>query len=353
MKYSEKKVIRKPKVKMKIIVIQTAFIGDLILTLPLIQTVKKNNPANEVDLLCIPYTRNIVKNNPYISNTIIFDKHQKRKISDLKALSLSLNKNGYDTAILPHRSIRSGFIAYMAGITERIGFKKTLFDFLYTESIEYTNGIHEADRNLSLLKPFGYSNYSRIPELFPDSGDENTINDFLKSNKIKKDIVFIAPGSKWFTKKWIPEYYRTLSHKLVAAGLEVILIGGQEDSTVCNFITIGTNNIINTCGKFSLLETSVLLRRSSLLISNDSAPVHIAGAVNTPVIDIYGPTTPEIGFYPLSKKSTSLQIDDLNCRPCGIHGGRKCPVGSFDCMKEIKPELVLNKAMSILNEQNN
>jgi heptosyltransferase II len=335
---------------MKILVIQTAFIGDLILTLPMIQTIKKNIPSAKIDVLCIPYTKSILDNNPYINNVIVFDKHQKRKITDLKILSENLDKQNYELAIIPHRSIRSGLIAMMAKIKKRIGFKKPFFDCIYTETIDYPFGIHEIDRNLSLLKSFGFKEYSRIPELFPPGVTELTVSNLLASNNIDKDFVCIAPGSKWYTKRWLPEYYKILSYKFISSGLPVILIGGNEDGNVCNFITIGTNHIINTCGKLSLQETALLIKKSVLLISNDSAPVHLAGAVNTPVIDIYGPTTPEIGFYPISDKYLSIQIEELNCRPCGIHGGNKCPVGSFDCMKNILPDYVFEKAISIINE---
>lgn len=333
---------------MKILIIQTAFIGDLILTLPLIQTLKKNIPDSTIDLLCIPYTKEVVKNNPYISNVIVFDKHKKKSIKDIFYLANSLKKEKYEYAFLPHRSIRSGLIAMLSNIENRIGFKKTLFDFLYTESVEYQSNIHEIDRNLSLIKFLKFKEIYRIPELFPDDSDKFFVNDFLDNNNITEKFVCIAPGSKWFTKRWPINYFIELIKMFNNENIKVILIGGKEDSDICNSITIEINNIINTSGIFSLLQTAELIKRSSLLISNDSAPIHIATSMNTPVIDIYGPTTPEIGFYPLSEKSISIEIKDLNCRPCKIHGGNKCPVRTFDCMKNILPEKIFRVAMEML-----
>lgn len=333
---------------MRILIIQTAFIGDLILTLPLIQTLKKNIPDSTIDLLCIPYTKEVVKNNPYISNVIVFDKHKKKSIKDIIYLANNLKKEKYEYAFLPHRSIRSGLIAMLSKIENRIGFKKTLFDFLYTKSVEYQSDIHEIDRNLSLIKFLKFKEIYRIPELFPDDSDKFFVNDFLDNNNIVEKFVCIAPGSKWFTKRWPIDYFIELIKMFNNENIKVILIGGKEDSDICNSITIEINNIINTSGIFSLLQTAELIKRSSLLISNDSAPIHIATSMNTPVIDIYGPTTPEIGFYPLSEKSISIEIKDLNCRPCKIHGGNKCPVRTFDCMKNILPENIFRAAMEML-----
>jgi len=333
---------------MRILIIQTAFIGDLILTLPLIQTLKKNIPDSTIDLLCIPYTKEVVKNNPYISNVIVFDKHKKKSIKDIIYLANNLKKEKYEYAFLPHRSIRSGLIAMLSKIENRIGFKKTLFDFLYTESVEYQSDIHEIDRNLSLIKFLKFKEIYRIPDLFPDDSDKFFVNDFLDNNNITEKFVCIAPGSKWFTKRWPIDYFIELIKMFNNENIKVILIGGKEDSDICNSITIEINNIINTSGIFSLLQTAELIKRSSLLISNDSAPIHIATSMNTPVIDIYGPTTPEIGFYPLSEKSISIEIKDLNCRPCKIHGGNKCPVRTFDCMKNILPEKIFRVAMEML-----
>lgn len=334
---------------MKILIIQTAYIGDLILTLPLIQTLKLNFPESEIDLLCIPYTKSVVDNNPFISNVIIFDKHKQRKIKDILSLSSDLKKKKYDYAFLPHRSLRSGLIALLSGIKIRIGFRKYLFDFIYTESIDYNKNIHEIERNLSLLKIFDIKIISKLPLLYPDAEDKKIINEFIETNKIKEKYICIAPGSKWFTKMWPREYYVKLITMLLKIGFPVVLIGGNDDLVLCNMIANETDNLINACGSFSILQTTELIRRSILLISNDSAPIHIATATNTPAIDIFGPTVPEIGFSPLSNKSISIEFKDLNCRPCKIHGGKKCPVGTFDCMKKITPEYVFDVAKNIIN----
>lgn len=338
---------------MKILVIQTAFIGDLILTLPLIQTIKKNYAESIVDLLCIPYTQGAVKNNPYLNEVIVFDKQKKRKISDLLALSRDVKKRDYDISIIPHRSLRSALIASFAGIKRRIGFKKSLFEFLLTDSVIYPVGIHEVDRNLALLNDFNFLEASRVPELYPAREDEYIVLDYINSNNIEEDFICIAPGSKWFTKRWPVEYYSMLTDMLGGSGMKVILTGGAEDKEICDYISSRNKSVINSCGKFSLLQTALLIKRSLLLVSNDSAAVHLASAVNTPVIDIYGPTVPAIGFYPLSENSISMEVKDLNCRPCSIHGGKKCPAKTFDCMKNVTPEMIFAEIKRITNAKGN
>jgi heptosyltransferase-2 len=336
----------------KVLVIQTAFLGDLILTLPIIQTIKKNQNDSIVDVLCIPYTCSILQNNPYINRTIVFDKHSHRKYSDIYGLANELKSQKYDYAIIPHRSVRSGMIAMLTRIKHRIGFKKLFFDWLYTETFEYNSEIHEIDKNLSLLNSFGFKTYYRVPELFPSNGDIFKVNILL--GKIDCDkMICIAPGSKWNTKKWTKENYSLLCEKLILNGYNVILIGGKDDTVECEYIESHNEKVFNLCGLLTINETAVVIKRASLLISNDSAPVHIASATGTAVIDIYGPTNPEIGFYPISDKSICIQNENLNCRPCAIHGGKACPTASFDCMNSITPKIVFNKVMDIFNEQNN
>jgi heptosyltransferase-2 len=279
----------------KAIVIQTAFLGDLILTLPIIQTIRKNQKDSVVDVLCIPYTSSILQNNPYIRRTIIFDKHAYKKYSDIYVLANKLKSDKYNYAIIPHRSVRSGMIAMLARIENRIAFRKLFFDWLYTETVEYNSEIHEIDRNLSLLNFFDFKTHYRIPELFPNNEDVLKVDKLL--DKINSDkMICVAPGSKWNTKKWAKENYSSLCNELIQNGYNVILVGSKSDIAECTYIKEHNRNVINLCGLLTINETVVVIKKSSLLISNDSAPVHIASATGTSVIDIYGPTNSEIGF---------------------------------------------------------
>jgi heptosyltransferase-2 len=336
----------------KVLIIQTAFLGDLILTLPIIQTIKKNRNDSIIDVLCIPYTCSILDNNPYVNEVIVFDKHSKRKVSDICALAGNLKLRKYDYAILPHRSFRSAVIAMLSRIENRIAFKKPFFDWLYTETVNYNSEIHEIDRNLSLLNPFGFKTHDRVPELFPSDEDILKVDNLLNTINCDK-MICVAPGSKWETKKWGKENYSSLCKELLINGYDVVTIGSKDDVKECEYIKTHNERVINLCGLLTINETAAVIRKSALLVSNDSAPVHIASAAATPVIDIYGPTNPEIGFYPISDKSICLQNKKLDCRPCSIHGGKVCPTGTLECMTGITPEIVFGKVTDIFNEQNN
>lgn len=327
-------------IQQKILVIQTAFIGDLILTLPLIQVLKKELNA-VVDVLCIPVTSAILKNNPYINEVIIYDKKGidkwyrkfKRILSRIKYLR-------YDIIISPHRSLRSSYISYKSNAEKRISFDNSSFKFLYTDLVNYEKDKHEILRNLSLLKPLGIEkNHIIKPELFPDEEDEKTVELLLKILKVdtQKKFITIAPGSEWLTKKY-PEYkFINLLKLLSEKDLQVVLIGSKKDNELCSFIVdnCGNNNVKNAAGKLTLLQSAVMIAKSSLLITNDSAPLHIANAMSTRVFAIFGATIPGFGFYPIGDNDLIFETKGLQCRPCGIHGGNKCPIKTLECMTKI------------------
>jgi heptosyltransferase II len=337
---------------MKILLIQTAFLGDVILSLPLVQTLKKKYPYSIIDYLCIPYTKEILNNNPYLNEVIVYDKFQKGKYSGILKISKQLKEKRYDIAFIPHRSSRSAIIALLAGIPNRIAFKKPFFNQLYTKTFKYIYNMHEVDRDLLLTQDLDIQTNERIPELFSSNSDNEKIESLLSDYgiNIEKDkIVAIAPGSIWATKRWPEEYYRELCAILSRSGYYLFIIGGESDKILAECIANNVKNVFNVCG-ISILQTYELLKKCDLLISNDSAPVHLASAANIPVIDIYGPTIPIFGFYPLNASSICLGIEGLKCRPCGRHGAKKCPIKSFDCMTNITIATVIDAVNTIMQK---
>jgi len=327
-------------IQQKILVIQTAFIGDVILTLPIVQVLSKELDAI-VDFLCIPVTAPVLKNNPYIKDVIIYDKKGKDKgYAKLKRILNRIKYLRYDAIISPHRSARSSFLSYRSMVEKRISFNNSSFKFLYTDIVGYEKNQHEILRNLSLLKPLGLEKNKIIkPELFPDEEDKHTVDLLLKILKVnpEKKFITIAPGSEWLTKRY-PEYkYMNLLKLLSKEDIPVILIGSKRDNELCSFIfdNCENTNVRNAAGKLTLLQSAELIGKSSLLITNDSAPLHLANAMNTRVFAIFGATVPEFGFYPIGNDDLIFETKGLKCRPCGIHGGNKCPEKTLDCMKRI------------------
>jgi heptosyltransferase-2 len=332
---------------MKILVWQTAFLGDLILTTPLVHSIKNIYPNSELHLIAKPFGRDIFKNNPFLNKLIIFDKNKQSTLNLIK----ELRKEKYDIAISPHRSHRASYSIFLSGIKKRIGFDKAGFSFLYTDLVEHRfDGTHEIDRNLKLLtklEDYSENKLFRYPEIFLTKEEE----DFYKRFSLeKKNYILVAPGSKWATKRWTVEGFRNLIQYLQNRNEVVVLFGGNEDIEYTNEILedISSKNIINLVGKTNLRESFSIVKNAKLLVSNDSAPVHMAVAFNTPVVDIYGPTVKEFGFYPY-RNGVVVELNDLSCRPCGLHGHNKCPEGHFKCMKDLKADFVIKEVEKFIS----
>lgn len=338
----------------KVLVIQTAFLGDVILTLPLVQVLKKHKHDVKIDFLCIPETAGILKNNPIINEVILYDKRQHKGLGKLFNHTGKLKKNKYDLVISPHRSARSALITYFVSPKYSITFDRSAFNSLYKIKIPYLQDVHEIQRNLKLLKPIGINETQIIkPDIYPGDLEKKKIDEiFLQNNFSSNDkIISIAPGSVWFTKRFPKEKFLSLI-KSLDKEFKIILIGGKDDIAIGEYLKSGYNeaNLINLIGKLSILESAEAIRRSHILVSNDSAPLHIGNAVETYVYAIFGSTILQFGFYPYGKNDIIFEINGLACRPCGIHGRNECPLGTLECMMAIDEkniaELINKKLLS-------
>lgn len=325
----------------KVLIIQTAFLGDVILTLPIVQVLKKENPDWQINFLCIPATEILFKHNPLVDKLIVYDKRGGDSFRRIKKEV----KNNYDIVISSHRSMRSSLIAFFSKAKTRITFDKTSQSFLYTDKVKYVTGIHEIQRNLSLLKPLGIEEENTIkPELYLSSEEVNAIDKLFSNENIKRedDLIALAPGSVWFTKRYPKEKFAEVLKLLNNTNSKIFLIGGEADRELGDFLISNSSNknIVNTIGKLNVLESAELIRRCRVLLTNDSAPLHIANSVGTKIVSLFGATVPLFGFFPYGKDDVILETEGLKCRPCSIHGGDKCPIGTFICMHNIKEQTV-------------
>lgn len=333
---------------MKILIIQTAFLGDVILTIPLIRSLKKNLPESLIHILLRPEGKDVYVHDPDIERIIVYDKKASQKgIFNLVRIINSIRENKYDLIISPHRSARSSVISYFSKSTKRIGFDKNALSFLYNIKVNYDTNLHEVGRNLSLLKPLFPAGEKNVLNIY-NSGDdkENAFSLISKHFSENDKIVGIAPGSEWNTKRWLPENFNEIINLCSKDDIKVILFGSEKDTGICNKINSG-NNVLNVCGKVSINEASELMKFCKVLLCNDTGAMHIAAASGVKIVVIYGPTVPEFGFYPYGVEHKILQ-KDLYCRPCHIHGGKKCMEKHFRCMKEIKPEMVFKELEKFL-----
>ncbi len=340
----------------RILVIQTAFLGDVILTLPLLQTLKDFFKDARIDVVVVPRAADICRNHPAVHEIISYDKRGAAKgLKGIWQLSRFLKDRHYDLAVVPHRSLRSAILAFLARIPLRIGFKRSAGFFLFTKRIRYEKNKHEVERNLSLLAGIGIRELGTVlPRMYPGAEDVAFTSSFLKDMGIDTEapLAAIAPGTLGNTKRWLKERFAELSSTLNSEGFQVLLIGGREDVGLCREIKelAGSDKTYSTAGDLSLLQSAEAIRRCSIMISNDSAPMHIAVAVGTPVVAIFGATVPAFGFAPYGSHDKVVETRGLSCRPCSIHGGEKCPIKTFECMKNISAEKVFSKVKSVLEE---
>ncbi|MBI5472118.1 MAG: lipopolysaccharide heptosyltransferase II [Ignavibacteriae bacterium] len=338
----------------RIVVFQTAFIGDVVLTTSLIQVLRRQLSDALIDVVAIPAGAAVLRGHPDIHDIIVYDKRGVASgVLGIVSMIQRLRSNQYTTAVIPHRSLRSGLICFLAGIPRRIGFSTSAARRLMTDVVAYRSDQHETVRDMSLLHPLGVVPPDReLPRVYPSHADEEAVSAFMTVSGVSpaESIIAIAPGSVWATKRWLPDRFAMLAQKLAADGHRIVLIGGKADKELAETIgeRVDQGKVVDAVGELTLLQSAELIRRSRVLISNDSAPMHLAVAVGTPVVAIFGATVPEFGFAPMGEHDVVVQTLGLKCRPCSIHGGNACPIKTFVCMKEITAQDVLLRVNEVL-----
>ena len=315
----------------KYLIIQTAFIGDVILATPIIESLKKSDSKNQIDVLVKKENSSVLKNNRNINEVYTLDKS--KKTQSLFSLIRRFRKNEYDIVINLHRFASSGIITALCKANEKRGFRKNPFSWFYNKKFDHNieNGIHEVDRNLSLIEDL-------IPE--PIRRPHIDITEEVYEGLLpyqSKTYYCLAPASVWETKAAPFSVWKKLIEKLSTDDCHVFLLGGPDDYEKCEKLKNEFENsqVSNLCGKLTLIESAGLMKSAKRNYVNDSAPLHLASAVNAPVSVFYCSTSPQFGFGPLSDDSQIIEVHDLACKPCGIPGHRACPKGHFKCGNDL------------------
>jgi heptosyltransferase-2 len=329
------------------LVIQTSFLGDTVLTTPLLSQLANRGP---VDVVTTPAAGAVLANHPAVRTIIPYDKRgADRGLGGMLRLARRLRTARYDIALLAQGSWRSAAIAWLARIPQRIGFDTSAGRLLYTRRVPYRDDLHHAARLLLLSRPNGRepTPAELAPSLFPGERERTEVDALLAANGIAPDqpLVALAPGSVWATKRW--PYYPELA-QLLSDQARVVVVGSAADSPLARAIAVAAPGTVDTTGQLSLLASAELIRRSGVLVTNDSAPMHLASAMGTPTVAVFGPTVPEFGFGPLSPRASVVGHDALPCRPCDRHGPQRCPLGHHRCMRELEPSLVAERARALL-----
>ncbi len=321
------------------LVVQTAFLGDAVLTTPLLEALAQRH--GPLDVVTTPAAAPLLETHPAVRRVIPYDKRGKdRGLAGLLALARSLRAERYEVAYLPHRSLRSAALALLARIPRRVGFRDG-WPIAYTESRPRPADGHEIDRLLALAEE---SSAAYAPRLHPTADDRAAAERWLTDAGIAGDFVALAPGSIWGSKRW--PYYKELAERL-SERAAIVVVGGPEDAAlgadIVGVVEVGRGRAraANACGTLTLRQAAALIARARLLVTNDSAPLHLASAMGTPVVAIFGPTIPEFGFGPIGRGDASVGVEGLVCRPCSDHGPPACPLGHHRCMRDLTVDRVL------------
>ena len=339
------------------LVLQTSFLGDLVLTLPLIAEIRSRFPVRKLSLMCTPLGRELLQDHPAIDEILVDDKQRAhRGWRGLTAQAAMLRQQRYTVALTPHKSARSAFMLYRANIPQRIGFRQSKGWFFFHHCAERDPARHDVERNLSVLQPLGVraQDCARELELPPRRQIDEAVADKLRQFGVidGKPAIGVNSASVWPTKRWwlegFAEFIGLLKAKL---DCQVLLFGAPEDAE-------GVKRLFERCGgaaldlagKFSLRELPSAIGRCQVFVTNDSGPMHIAVARKVPTVALFCATTPELGFYPYSGNAIVIQ-KQLGCRPCTSHGGRRCPLVHENCIRQIRAQTVLAAVEKLLAGQ--
>lgn len=328
----------------KILIIQTAFIGDVILATSLLEKLHQFK-IEKIDFLLRKGNEGLLVNHPFLNKIYIWDK-KNNKYSGLFSIIADIRKEKYDYVINLQRFFSTGLITALSGAKTKIGFQKNPLSFLFTlrypHVIDVNSNIHEIQRNMLLLETLVDDNIVPNPKLYPSNAD------FVKIQG-QKPYVTISPTSVWFTKqyplnKWV-DVVNTID-----SSITIYLLGAKNDADICEYLKTQTShpNVEVMAGKLTFLESAALMSSAEMNFTNDSAPMHLSSAMNAPVTAIFCSTVPAFGFGPLSDTSKIVEIPfKLSCRPCGLHGYKVCPQKHFKC-SEITSKAIIGNISTII-----
>ena len=328
------------------VVVQTSFLGDTILTTPLLAQLAHRGP---VDVVTTPAAASVLKGHPAVRDVIVYDKRGTHAgLFGFLTMRSRLREGRYDTAYLAQGSLRSALLVWAARISERIGFATSSGSRLYTTRVAYRDDLHHAARLLLLSRPNGRepTESEMRPSLAPSAAEREVVDELLASHGVPPDerLIALAPGSVWGTKRW--PYYAELAQQLAVHG-RIVIVGGPGDRALAKEIVAVVPNAVDATGELPLLASADLIGRCAVIVTNDSAPLHLASAMGTPTVAIFGPTVPEFGFGPLAPVRAVVGHESLACRPCHRHGPKRCPLTHFRCMRELSAEAVTERTRSL------
>ena len=314
---------------LKILVVRFSSIGDIVLTTPVVRMLKKQLNAQVHYLTKSSYV-SLLKNNPYIDSVYQIENSINEVIADLK-------KENYDYVIDLHNNLRTQILKIRLGVPAKSFNKLNMEKFMMTNfKMDTMPKVHIVDRYLETAKYLGVKNDNKGLDFFLSANDKVDVSIFTK------DYIVFVIGGQHATKILPNEKIISIINKV---NKPVLLVGGPEDFERGEQIVASTNNTLNTCGKYSVLQSASLVQQAKMVITHDTGMMHIAAAFGQKIYSVWGNTVPEFGMYPYieNEDSKRIEVQALSCRPCSKIGYAKCPKGHFKCMQEIDENLFLSE----------
>lgn len=336
----------------KILAIRLSSIGDIILTSPLYRIIKKRYPQTELHVITKKEFSSLLINNPSIDKVFEFDSTKKGNLQHWKKI---IKTNKYDFIADLHNNFRSFVLSadYPPSKIKRlkkfkrerfllVKFKKNIYPFIRPVPLRY----------MDVFGHWELLDDGLGTELFWDQHTANKLNEMLPD---MNQFIAIAPGAAHETKRWPLDRFCMYANKMYELEQKaVVILGGPKELKFYqNLQQLLKIPYINLIGKLSLMETAFMISKAALLLSNDSGLMHMAGAVKTPVVALFGSTVRELGFFPFRHPNRVLEVLDLKCRPCSHVGKKKCPQKHFSCMKDITVDMAVKASLQLLRETKN
>jgi len=346
-----------------ILLVPKGFLGDVLLTTPVIEALKASEPEARITCLVPPGLSDFVGRDPLVDDVIVFDRGGEHSgWQGLRQLAGLLRERQFGRAYAFHHSPRTALLLRMAAIPQRIGYAGGLASFLFSRRVAKPEKMHEVVRNLELVRAdlcpavaeeveraarSGPAQVSAFARLRVPPEDALRISDRVRQIiEEQKPFVVLAPGSAWATKRWSAAGYHELAQLLMRQGMRVVLTGAASDADVCVEVAQGLS-VANLCGSTSLEDLMALVRWASCVVCNDSSTLHIASALQVPTVVVFCATSPKFGFGPWKNRAAVVEKHDLFCKPCRRHGSRRCPTGTNACMTGVSAGEVFRAVQSL------
>lgn len=325
----------------RVLVVQSGFLGDVVLTTPLVAALRRRAPA-ALAMLVTPAAEPLVRHHPALDAVLVDDKRgDGAGAGGLFRLAARLRRERFTVAVAAHKSLRTALVLRAAGIPRRIGFASAPGARLYTERVARPLARHDRDRLLELLRPFGCASEGEpsAPWIALDDATRARAGALLApvgGGGGARGLAAICPGAAWRTKRWPAPAYGALVRALEDEAWACVLLGAPDERAITAAVRAAAGGRgLDLAGATDVAVFAAVLARADVVVTNDSAPMHVASALGVPQVAIFCATVPAQGYGPLGTRTVVVE-KDLACRPCARHGGERCPRGTDDCMELVE-----------------